>query len=327
MRRLLALLLGISLALPAAAGTGDFFSSHPTGWLWYLNPPTPKTQKREIPKDLQMVSGGGLQPMSVAWLKVNLPRLRDIAIDTPNRDNVRAYLIAKRVSLDKASRFAQVAMLVTKGDPGLNEANRFPFAEAGIRVRDSQAQAGKIAAIAELAKHAGLFFFFRSDCPYCHEDLPVLQQLELQTGLKILAVSIDGRGIDDNLFPNWVPDSGQARKLGVTATPSFYLVRPDDQNAVVPIGQGYMSLDELESRIVDDAYYRRWLTPVQYQRAQSVPLIDPGQPFDAAADPTLPREDLSELETAVARLPPPSPTAVEDALTNQHATPLPSDEQ
>lgn len=40
-----------------------------------------------------------------------------------------------------------------------------------------------------------LVFFFRSDCPYCHQFAPKLQQLAAQTGTFTYAFSLDNKGI------------------------------------------------------------------------------------------------------------------------------------
>lgn len=40
-----------------------------------------------------------------------------------------------------------------------------------------------------------LVFFFRSDCPYCHQFAPKLQQLSMQTGTFTYAFSLDNKGI------------------------------------------------------------------------------------------------------------------------------------
>lgn len=40
-----------------------------------------------------------------------------------------------------------------------------------------------------------LVFFFRSDCPYCHQFAPKLQQLSIQTGTFTYAFSLDNKGI------------------------------------------------------------------------------------------------------------------------------------
>jgi thiol-disulfide isomerase/thioredoxin len=43
-----------------------------------------------------------------------------------------------------------------------------------------------------IAREHGLIFFFRSDCPYCHQYAPTLKLLSEMYGIEVLGVSIDG---------------------------------------------------------------------------------------------------------------------------------------
>lgn len=136
-----------------------------------------------------------------------------------------------------------------------------PLAFADISV---QAQpSALVSSLQSLAPTTGLYFFFRSDCPYCHRSLEVLRELQLTTGIHITAVSLDGQGIDDELFPNYLIDNGQARALGVIETPTFFLVRPPNPGNISLIGAGYMPISQLETEIVEQALQRGWIGPPQ----------------------------------------------------------------
>lgn len=204
-------------------------------------------------------------------------------------------------------------MMVTQGDPSLDENARFPIASAAAQQQVQNTQADTVSAIKSLSDQAGLFFFFRSDCPYCHADLSVLRTLELTTGIKITAVSLDGQGIDGSLFPNYVIDSGQAARLGVQATPAFFLVRPPNLNDVVEIGQGYLSLPDMQQRIVEQAYYHGWLDTDLYRRTR---IAAPAYVREQAGSPEagMGPDDLRVIDAAVSRA----------ALADEHlpSTPL-----
>lgn len=316
------------LILTAASATyaGDnFFTNGPDGWLWYRDPalqepaaPAPSTPA--APTTSPRASQPALPPYSVAWLRAWLPRLRDLAINDPSYENVRAYLVAQKLAMDKAQRFAEVAMMVTRGDGQLDENTRYPTATAAIRQTNSRARQGTTDAIAQLAKGAGLFFFFRSDCPYCHADLPVLRTLQLTTGMKVLAISLDGAGIDDSQFPHWVIDNGQAEQLGVSATPAFFLVRPGAKSDVIPIGQGYLALDELESRIVDQSYYRGWLSRTAYEAAHATPSLL-GIETTAGISSAVDAKDRATIDAVIKQLPPLTEAQIQAAITGPQSTP------
>ncbi len=278
--------------------------------------------KAPEPRKVEPVAQGSSGPAvwSTAWIRATLPRLMDQAVEKPTPENVRAYLALQRISVDRAQAYAQMAKMVTQGNASLDENTRFPTASVAAQDAVSRAKDGLIGGIQSLSKTAGLFFFFRSDCPYCHRDLSVLRTLELVTGMHVTAVSLDGQGIDDQLFPNYLLDNGQAERLGVRATPAFFLVRPPNMTDVVEIGQGFLSLDELETRIVEQAYYRHWIGAGDFDRSR---IAAPLQASSGATgnpgglDPT----DIAAIQSAVATLTPATSSAVSQNATAETVAP------
>lgn len=312
--------LAACLALAVTTGVlAETSHTRPPGWLWYHDPvpvppkpPKPPKTKTPSPQPRQGAATPA-QQWSTSWIRETLPKLRDLAVQDPTPINVKAYLVMQRVAVDRAQRFAEMSTMVTQSDPNLDENSRFPLATAAAQKHVTAVQAGLTEGIQEIGKTAGLFFFFRSDCEYCHEDLVVLRTLELSTGIKIVPISLDGQGIDDQLFPNYLIDTGQAARLGVRETPSFYLVRPPDMNNVVEIGQGYLSLDELEKRIVEQSYYRGWIKTNLYEKSRiATPMYVNGQPTGGGDD--IAPGDQAVIEQALKSLPP-------DLVTASAATP------
>lgn len=304
-RRLVALCFGLFAAQ-------CFGQTNPgqDGWLWYHDPapvstaapppaaeqpaPAPTPTPAKLPTDED-------RPFSTAWIKVNLNRLRDAAIEQPTADNVRAYLLLQRIAIDRSQKFAEVATMVTQGDPALDENARFPLATAGAQEQEEIVNQRMVDAVKNISQASGLFFFFRSDCPYCHKDLAVLRTLMLTTGIKITAISLDGPNIDDALFPNYVVDNGVGLKLGIQATPAFFLVKPPNLDSVVQIGQGYLSLTELEQRIVDQSYFKGWIDKDLYQstRIAAPMMADGGSLSDGTG---LTADDQSLITSTISRL-------------------------
>jgi len=287
----------------STAALADSVQTRPPGWLWYHDPvpahPAAPAKKIQPAASAQPARS---QQWSTSWIRETLPRLRDLAVEDPSPDNVKAYLVMQRVAVDRAQRFAEVSTMVTQSDPNLDENSRFPLATAAAQKHVTAVQAGLTEGIQQIGQTAGLFFFFQSDCEYCHEDLVVLRTLELTTGIKVVPISLDGQGIDDQLFPNYLIDSGQAARLGVRVTPSFFLVRPPDLNNVVEIGQGYLSLDELEKRIVEQSYYRGWIKTNLYEKSRiATPMFVNGEPTGGGDD--VAPGDRAVIERALQNLP------------------------
>ncbi len=184
--------------------------------------------------------------------------------------------------LDKAERFAEATQRAVWADPLLDETTRRPLATFAANLVNREAGAAREAALAAIAEQAGLWFFYRADCPYCEAQAPLLELLTTRYGLSVQAISLDGRPLPGGFFPTFVTDAGQAETLGVVSTPALFLVRPPD--GVVPIAQGVLSLAELKERIVNAATEAGWI-PARWRertRARVTDLRLDGTPLPAA---------------------------------------------
>ena len=113
-----------------------------------------------------------------------------------------------------------------------------------------------------------MLFFFRSDCPYCEAQAPLLQQLAARYGFAVLPVSLDGAPLPGGAFPQFRQDQGQAQALGVVSTPALFLARPPD--AMVPLAQGLLSLAQLQERVIGAAVEAGWISEREYSRTRPV---------------------------------------------------------
>lgn len=307
------------LLATSLSGVAQDVRQQPPGWLWYEDPAA-EAAAPDIVVQIPPAAASAPAPPK-AWtterIRKTLPRLQDLAVEDPTPENVKAYLALKRVVMNRAQRFAEVSMMVTQADAHLDENARFPLATAAAQAHVASVQTGLVSAVQEIGQNAGLFFFFRSDCPYCHQDLGVLRTLQLTTGMKVTCISLDGSGIDDQMCPNYLIDNGQGMRLGVSATPAFFLVRPPDLNNVVELGQGFLSLDELEKRIVEQSYYRRWVNTEIYEKSRlAKPMYTNGE--GGGSDGDLQPGEATLIEAAVRRLPPETPGTAEPAVASQN---------
>ena len=66
----------------------SFYGHKESGWFWYADPPPepeePQADQAATPAGGRRASGPA--PMSVEWLRTNLPVLRDKAIDQPTTE-------------------------------------------------------------------------------------------------------------------------------------------------------------------------------------------------------------------------------------------------
>lgn len=271
--------------LPFIAALGFLFPAHGSatpdplgtetnrqGWFWYVDPPieTEELPEQRLPPDSvseKPNESGNTPGYSTRWIRENLPKLRDAAIDDPSPTNVRAYLYVQRLAMDRASQFQSEVAFVTSADPYLDEVARFPTSSSGAAIGGQQAANAQEASLFGLSRTTGIWFFYRSDCPYCHAMVPVLLNLKRLYGFNIMPIALDGLPLDPRL-PNFVTDHGQAVALGVEVTPSLFLVKPPNLDDVVPIAQGYVALSDTQERIVRMAYFHGWISQEEYERTR-----------------------------------------------------------
>jgi conjugal transfer pilus assembly protein TraF len=278
----LATLLMLALLDPLAAREPRrFVDGAAEGWFWYADPPVPAPEPETpveapvgvstgaAPDAAPAASAPSPAPLSVEWLQVNLDRYKNRAIDDPTPDNVRAYLLLQRVSMDKASAFAEAVQAATVGDPLLDATMERPIASFAAQEMDRTAHRARQALIGVLAETVGLVFFYRSDCPFCERQAPILAGLSEATGLSVMAVAVDHRPMASGAFAaDWTPDRGQAASLGVQTVPAIYALRPPGEAAL--IAQGLMDLTELTSRLLLVARQQGWISEEAFEATRPV---------------------------------------------------------
>lgn len=183
-------------------------------------------------------------------IKLELNRLRDRAILDPSDHNLKAFLEANKYWMDVSERFAQNAARMAWQNPELDQNTKRPFANAALLSQDTRERAQKIAFTRQTAQSYGIVFFYRSDCSFCHEQAPILKQLQQRYGLSVLPVSLDGGPINE--FNNAVPNNGFDLKLtdgqGVQVTPSLFLVAKQGKQHFF-LGAGFQAEDQIIARI------------------------------------------------------------------------------
>lgn len=273
LKRLLPEVFMVLAAIPAFSDdSARFYKREKEGWFFYRErPPIEKPQRpppASLPSDRQTDNPA---PFSAAWLKTNLPKFRQRAIDDPSPQNVAAYFALQRLAIDKAERFARTAALLPTLYPELDENLRRPRAQFAANITDRLAQEGTRQALSEIASTCGLFFFFTSTCPHCQAQASVLEALRDDHGFIIFPISLDGGPLPGGQFPDYRIDSGQARALAVEVTPALFLVRPDaKEDPIRLIGQGAMALSDLERRIIEVAFAAGWIDRKTYEKTLSV---------------------------------------------------------
>lgn len=235
-----------SLAQPPLPG---YWHDRWRGWHFYENPPL---EEQETAAPLSAVS----RPTAKAHvpeleeferLQRTLEEYRNIAIIRPTESNVRRYMELEAKVVGQASAFADVARRVAWATPELDPTLQGrPVNAKALEVFEETQRTERSRTVALLGQDHVLFFFYRSDCPYCHAFAPVLEAFKTRYGIQVMAISIDGGPMPG--FPSARRDNGIATALQVSQVPAVFLAQPFT-GQITPIGFGVLSESQLLERI------------------------------------------------------------------------------
>ena len=274
-----------NIAIAQDTQQASFWERKSEGWFWYETEPEPAPEEEEpLPEPVVVAQPAESAPplpeepvappptFSAAWVRENIQRYKDLAWDNPTIENVRAFLYLQRFAFDRSEEFSDVAELAVIGDPLLDEISRRPSATFASQHLDSEAGKARGEILQEVAKKVGVFFFFHSECDLCEHQAPLMKMLEQSAGFSVVPISMDGKALPSNLFKNTRVDNGHAKRMNVLSFPAVYLVSPDDNYE--SIGQGLMSLPELNYRILVAAKRNGWVSEDVFNKTRPILNLD-----------------------------------------------------
>ena len=245
-------LMLIAFAASAQEADSLYWSDSWRGWHFYEDP-APEEHERPALPDKSASVALSPQPLRAPEL-IEFERLqkaledtRNIAIMRPTEANVRRYMELESQVVARASTFADVAQRVAWATPELDPTLQGrPVNAKALEVFEQTELADRSRSIATLGKDHVLFFFYRSDCPYCHAFAHMLEAFQARHHIQVVAISVDGGPMPG--FPDARPDNGIATTLKVTQVPAVFLAQPFS-GKITPIGFGVLSESQLLERI------------------------------------------------------------------------------
>jgi conjugal transfer pilus assembly protein TraF len=242
-----------SVQRPAAKATVQaYWADKWRGWHFYEDP---KPDEDEAPGHGEKAAlptapaAPARPPELIAFeaLQKAVEQTRNIAIMRPTEANVRRYMELEMQVVGRASYFADVAQRVAWASPSLDPTlHGRPVNTTALDVFERQQQSDRAGTVAALSSDHVLFFFYRSDCPYCHAFAPILKAFEARYGIQVVAIGLDAGLLP--AFPHARADNGIATALQVDQVPALFLAQPA-KATITPIGYGVLSEAQLLERI------------------------------------------------------------------------------
>lgn len=244
-------IISILFLVPSLLEASLFYQKKAEGWHWYE-----KIQKeQDKKKEEHPLSSKFLTPTEeVEALKGELNHLLNKAILYPTSENILAYKRRQEAFMEKSHEFARGWERVTFENPDLDYGLKFPTQHTGRLIYKEEEGRRKEKILRELSKNYGLFYIFKSDCPYCVAFAPVVKRFSEKYGWEVLAITGDvmeessksPQGESEE-FPNAQPNNGMIENLHLETFPALLAVHPET-GRVIPLAYGFTSLTDIETR-------------------------------------------------------------------------------
>ena len=223
--------------------------NHKLGWNFYCDKKIDKVKKEPQEENTPKQTPLTLAQIAKAKTKAMQEKhqeLLDIATHFPTEENIVNYISFYQKMLDTSSYFAEASQRAIWQNPKINYSLKRPVNAIGKRVWVDQRNSLEKSAAKDLGKKYGIFFFYRSDCPYCHAYSPTVKRFAKKYGIEVMAISLDGKILEQ--WPESVIDQGQASKLGINSVPAT-IAFDKKTSKTFPIGYGALSESELLEHI------------------------------------------------------------------------------
>ncbi len=254
----LLLVLFMSSTLNSTAFANSFLKEKKRGWFWreIVAVPAIYDEKEAVVKPQVALNSNELSTfltpnglIKAEVLQKILPIVQQQAIDEPTIENVSDYFFLQKMAMDKSQQFALTASKLPLYNPQLDELakrTQTPNATLVSMQNKTQQQSQQLAV---LSQKAGLFFFYRSNCQYCHLAVRQVNMLA-EMGFIIIAVSLDQQALPNlNVYRSEV-DPHIANVFGITSVPTLVLVAPDSEQRFVILSTSLLQDPQLIDRLL-----------------------------------------------------------------------------
>jgi conjugal transfer pilus assembly protein TraF len=237
----------------ASDASSRFIGTHAKGWHWYEAMPVEDEQKEDEKKPEQISSEPSKQHQKktpsevVASYRKQLENLLAKAWIEPTPQNILNYQRMQKDLVDRSKVFSDVWMETVFLNPSLDNTIANPVNQKARHIQLDLEKKQTVDTIKNLSQEYGLFFFFSSNCEFCHQFAPIVKQFSEKYGWEVLPITLDGGSLEG--FPNAQRDNGLFAQWNTEVLPALFAVNPNTGH-VIPIAFGLTGIDQMEIRIM-----------------------------------------------------------------------------
>lgn len=247
-----ALIVGTVLMYPLyLLAEPTFFEKRSEGWHWYES-----LQDGDVKEGDQQPEPQRRTPtQEIESQRKALEQKLHAAIIAPTQENIMAYLLLQKALMDQSEKFSNEWKKVVMRTPSLDETLIHPVDQNALPLYYAEQRHDLEKRIKGLSKEYGLFFFFRENCPYCHQFAPIVKRFSEKYGWSVLAISLDKDSAGSSSLRSPLPeflhakrDNGIGVRLGISHVPALIAIHAATKK-LIPLAYGMISEGEIEGRI------------------------------------------------------------------------------
>ncbi len=301
-------------SLPAFAAQDTtnrkWLERHAEGWHWYEPEEIAPEQSPEEPAlpvsptpaappvDNTLFPNKGPAPLSQAWLRENLPKYLDAAIDNPSHENVLAYYRLQKIAIDKSSAFSDASTLAITGTSELDQNNRRPLSTFATHLMDDQATENRQKLISTISQRAGIFYYV-DNSEFSKRMHQIVTSVAERFNFHLTIIAKETL-VGEHQVSEYLPDHGHADLMGVTTFPTVALVTPEGHYDLS--AQNAIDSESLVERLIFSALRLNIITKSEFNSIRKFNYRD---------------YDLPPIQTSVNNDLPIDPTSINKMLTGK----------
>lgn len=227
----------------------NWYNKGSEGWYYYQS----SKEKKEKSKYSDPKSAHAAFETQKKELQQSLSR----AILDPSQEHVKDYMQKQKQWVDKSSDFASTWQQLLLENPLLGSLE--PTADSGLLLKRKVETQSRLNLMHALSDKCFLLFFFEGGDVFSSQAARVVQSFNQLHNWPIKAVSLNGQGLDE--LESYEEDKGISQIAHVSVTPSYFMVNPEE-NLIIPIGSGFLSVDQLEKNIELQIQYLKGINEI-----------------------------------------------------------------
>lgn len=231
-----------------------FYDEREQGYFWYQVDPPPPEPEKPVPPQPQAPSPAPeperpKDPLTHLSPEDQVRSAMHSLMYEPTLEKAEAFLRYQNWVFEQAETVAQLFQQVLLLHPELNPAveRGRPVSHKGNQLAEELLQTSENQAMETVKDRMGLLFFFRSTCPYCKAEYPIIQRLARQ-GFFVQSISLDAAPLPNMDDRDFIPDTGMAEYFDISRVPTIVVVDPQ-RNVSAIVAVGYTTEDTILTRL------------------------------------------------------------------------------